>query len=197
MNGIDNIISRLEADAHSEIDAVNEASKSECAGILSEYREKAKAASEDALRRGKEAAAQREERMASAAEMEAKKAMLGFKQELVGKVFDAAAARLAALPEKEYVAFLAAQAAKAAATGSETLIFNARDAKAVGEKVAAEANKRLGARGQLCVAQDTRDIPGGLVVKNGDIETNCAIDMLVNLRRGDLAGQVAEILFST
>ena len=197
MNGIDKIISRLEADAHSEIDAVKAASKQECDGILSEYAEKAKQAYDDAIRRGKEASAQREERLASAADMDAKKAMLSFKQELVGGVFDAAVERLANLPEKKYIAFLAGQAAQAAATGGETLIFNARDAKAVGEKVAAEANKRLGERGKLRVSKHTRDIPGGLIVKNGDIETNCAIDMLVQLSRGELAGKVAEILFST
>ncbi|MBR1496567.1 MAG: V-type ATP synthase subunit E [Oscillospiraceae bacterium] len=197
MNGIDKIISRLEADAHSEIDAVKAASDRECDGILSEYADKAKAAYDDALRRGKEASAQREERMASAADMEAKKAMLSFKQELVGGVFSLAVERLGQLPEKEYVSFLAAQAAQAAASGSETLIFNPKDAKSVGEKVAAAANKRLGDKGKLQVAKETRDIPGGLIVKNGDIETNCAIDMLVQLRRGELAGKVAEILFST
>ena len=197
MNGIDKIISRLEADAQAEIDAVNAKSKAECDGILAEYGEKAKAAYDAALKKGQADCAQRAERLASAAEMEAKKALLSFKQELVGDVFDQAAARLAALPEKEYVSFLAAQAAKAAITGAEELIFNEKDASGVGKDVAAAANKLLGGKGKLTVSKETRRISGGVIVKQGDVETNCAIDMLVQLRRSDLASQVAEILFAT
>ena len=197
MNGIDKIISRLEAELQGELDALDAESRREQDAILADYRRQADDAYADALKKGKDACAQRGERLASAAEMEAKKAMLAFKQELVSRVFDLAAERLVKLPEKEYVAFLAAQAAKAARTGSESLIFNKKDAGAIGAKVAAEANKRLGDKGKLTVSKQTRDIPGGVIVKQGDIEANCAVDMLVQLRRNDLASQVAEILFST
>ena len=197
MNGIDKIISRLEADAQAEIDAVNAKSKAECDGILAEYGEKAQAAYDAALKKGQADCAQRAERLASAADMEAKKALLSFKQELVGGVFDQAAARLAALPKEEYVSFLAAQAAKAAITGAEELIFNEKDASGVGKDVAAAANKLLDGKGKLTVSKETRKISGGVIVKQGDVETNCAIEMLVQLRRSDLASQVAEILFAT
>lgn len=196
MNGIDKIISRLESDARAEIDAVNAASREECEAILTEYREKAAAAGENARRQGELACAQRAERLASAADMEAKKALLGFKQELVSQVFDKAAARLCGLKQKDYVAFLAAQAAKASITGTEELVFCAKDAKGVGAEVAKAANALLGDKGKLSVSRETRNIPGGVIVKQGDIETNCAVDMLVQLRRSDLASQVAEILFS-
>ena len=197
MNGIEKIVSRLEADAQSEIDALNAASKQECDAILADYGARAEAAYAAAAKKGQDACAQRAERLASAADMEAKKALLGFKQELVGGVFDRAAAHLAGLPEKDYVSFLASQAAKAAISGSEELIFCAKDAKALGQKVCAAANKLLGDKGHLTVSGQTREISGGVIVKQGDIETNCAIDMLVTLRRSDLASQVAEILFST
>ena len=197
MNGIDKIVSRLEADAQSELDAMNAESKRTCDAILAEYGAKAENAYAAAAKKGQDACAQRAERLASAADMEAKKALLSFKQELVGGVFDKAAARLAGLPQEEYISFLASQAAKAAITGEEELIFCAKDAKAVGEKVCAAANKLLGPKGHLRVSRLTREISGGVIVKQGDIETNCAIDMLVTLRRGDLASQVAEILFST
>ena len=197
MKGIDNIISRLEADAQAEIDALNAKTKAECDGILAEYGEKADAAYEAAIKAGRSACAQREERMASAAELDARKQLLGFKQELVSDVFRKAADRLANLPKDEYVAFLAAQAAKAAVYGTEELVFNAKDAKAVGKEVAKAANELLGQKGKLTVSEETRDIPGGVIVKQGDIEANCAIDVLVHLRRNDLASQVAEILFAT
>ena len=129
------------------------------------------------------------------AEMEAKKDLLAFKQELVSEAFAAAVERIANLPKEEYVRFLADLAAKASQFRCEELIFNARDAAAVGKDVVKAANALLGADARLTVSEETRDIPGGFIAKQGSIETNCAVDTMVLLRRGDLAAQVAELLF--
>lgn len=196
MNGIEKIIARLEADAQAEIDALNAESREEIDALMAEYQSKADTAYLNAVRDGKAACALRAERMASSAELESRKELLSFKQELVSEVFSRAAERLAKLPKEEYVAFLAAQAAKAASTGQEELVFNAADSAELGSAVAKAANKLL-KTGHLTVSPETRDIPGGVIVKQGDIETNCAIDTLIHLRRNDLASQVAEILFAT
>ena len=196
MKGIDKIVARLESDAQAEIDALNAETRAECDRLLAEYREKADEAYAAHIREGKAAAAQRAERMASAADLEARKRLLAFKQEMVGEVFDRAAQALASLPKKEYVAFLAGQAAKAAVTGQEELIFNEKDAAGLGQEVAKAANALLGSKGKLSVSRETRPIPGGMIVKNGDIEANCAVNVLVHLRRNDLSSQVAEILFA-
>ena len=195
MKGIEKIVSRLEADAQAELDALAAQSRSECDAIRAEYGEKAKNAYDARAKAGKEACALRGERLASSADMEAKKALLAFKQQMVSEVFEQAAQRLVKLPREKYISFLAAQAAKAA-RGGEELVFNAKDAKEIGKDVVAAANKLLGGKAELKLSRQTRDIPGGLIVKQGDIEANCAVDMLVTLRRSDLASQVAEILFA-
>lgn len=197
MNGIDKITAKLAADAQAEVDALRSESRAECDAILAEYRAKADAAYDAALKAGRDACALRAERAQSAAELDARKDLLGFKQSLVSDVFARAAEKLVNLPRADYVKFLASQAARAASDGTETLIFNAKDAQSVGRDVAEAANQLLGARGKLTVSRETRNIPGGVIVKQGDIEANCAVDMLVQLRRSDLASQVAEILFAT
>ena len=196
MTGIDKIVARLEADAKAEVDALNASAAAARDAALSEYREKAQADYEALIKAGRQSCALREERLQSAAELESRKQLLAFKQELVSGVFQKAAERIIHLPKAEYIAFLSAQAVKAAETGKEELIFNARDAKEVGAEVVKAANASLGARGALTLSAETRKIPGGVIVKQGDIETNCAVDMLVQLRRNDLAPQVAEILFA-
>ena len=196
MTGIDNIIARLEADARAEIDQLNAETKSECDAILAEFQTKADAAYAARVKEGKASCAQQSERALSAAELDARKELLTFKQVLVSEVFAKAGAKLTALPRAEYVDFLANQAARAAVSGAEELLFNAKDLKEVGAEVAKAANKLLGERGKLTVSNETRPISGGVIVKQGDIEANCAVDMLVQLRRNDLASQVAEILFS-
>ena len=199
MNGIERISNRLVADAEAEIAALNAETKATCDEITAEYQRRAQEEYESRLSEGTRAAETRMQRLGSAAEMEAKKSILAFKQEMVAKAFDDASAKLASLPEEQYVKFLASQVAAAAATGKETLIFNARDKAAVGAKVAKTANAALekqGIPGGLTVSDETRDISGGVIVRQGNIEVNCAVETLVSLRRSELASQVAEILFS-
>ena len=199
MNGIEKISKRLVADAESEIAALKEETQRKCDEIRAMYEEKAQEEYQSRMAEGVKAAETRMQRLGSAAEMEAKKAILAFKQEMVAKAFDDAAEKLANLPEADYVKFLAAQAAAAASTGSEELIFNARDKSAVGPAVAKAANALLegkGRKGALTVSDETRAISGGVIVRQGNIEVNCAVETLVQLSRSELASQVAEILFA-
>ena len=199
MNGIERISGRLVADAEAEIAALTAETKARCEEIRADYEKKAQEEYQSRLAEGVKAAETRMQRLGSAAEMEAKKSILAFKQEMVAKAFEDATERLANLPQEQYVQFLASQAAAAAATGSEELIFNARDKAAVGALVAKAANELMekkGVKGALKVSDETRAISGGVIVRQGNIEVNCAVETLVQLRRSELASQVAEILFS-
>ena len=199
MNGIEKISNRLVADAEAEIAAMNAQTRERCDEIRTVYEQKAQAEYESRMAEGVKAAETRLQRLGSAAEMEAKKSILAFKQEMVAKAFDEAAKKLTNLPKEQYVQFLASQAAAAASAGTEELIFNDRDKAAVGADVAKAANALLqqkGVKGALTVSAETRPISGGVIVRQGNIEVNCAVETLVQLRRSELASQVAEILFS-
>lgn len=196
MTGIEKIIARLEAEAQAEQEAMRAEANAQNEALLADFREKAEAIYEAELRSGRANCALQGERLQSAAEMESKKLLLKCKQELVGAVFENAVERLSHLAGEEYVAFLVKQVLGAVETGDEELVFNPRDARKYGQDVIWTANARLGSKGRLHVSQETRDIPGGVIVKRGNVETNCAADLLVQLRRADLAPQVAEILFA-
>lgn len=198
MNGIDKIIAHLEADAQQEIDALNAEAQAQCDEILAAARAEADARYAERMKAGRAEVALQAERLASAAELEEKKEILAYKQGLVKETFAAAEAALAALPETEYVAFLARLAANAADFGEEELIFNKRDAARLGKQVAGEANKLLRARGLsggLKVSEETREISGGVILRHGNIESNCSIAALLESERSALATPVAEILF--
>ena len=83
-------------------------------------------------------------------------------------------------------------------TGTETLVFNAKDQAACGQAVVDAANALLaqqGKPGRLTMSQATRDLRAGFVLQQGDIEVNCAVETIAELCRSDLAAQVAEVLF--
>lgn len=49
--------------------------------------------------------------------------------------------------------------------------------------------------GLLTLSQETRDIKGGFIMVDGDVEINCAFETLVRLQREKLEKEVAKVLF--
>ncbi len=198
MNGIEKIAARIEADAQAEIAALNAECDAQCAAITAEAEAKAAEAYEKRMARGREDCATRVQRLGATADMEARKSILAFKQEMVSVAFEKAVEAIINLPKEEYIEFLASQAAAASSNGYEELVFSQRD-QAVAEAAAKRANAMLKEKGKeahLTVSAETAEIPGGLILRHGDIEVNCAADTLVQLYRNRLAGQVAGILFN-
>ena len=199
MNGIEKISARLIGDAQQEIDILKAETDERCAAILGEYEAAAAEAYEQRMAQGRALCSQRLERMAAGADMEQRKAILAFKQELVSEAFAKACEAIANLPEDEYIEFLAAMMAKAANSGEEEVLLSAKDSERIGAKAVRRANaliKERGGRGTLSLAEDVADIPSGFIMRSGNIEINCAGDALVMMQRSALASQVAEILFS-
>jgi len=199
MENIEKIIARIEADTQLEIDAVNAETEAKCAEIAAGYEVKAREQYAQKLEEGKKKCEARSARILSTADMEAKKNILAFKQEMVSKACDLSQEKLGLLSGDRYIDFLAGQAASAARYGTEELVFNTKDKAEYGSAVVKKANAKLsekGVHGALTVSGETRDISGGVIVKQGDIETNCTTTALMQLYRNDLASQVAEMLFS-
>lgn len=195
MNGIEKIIDRISGDAQAEIDAILDEARAEAAQITAKYESQAKAEADEIVKRGSAAAAEREERLVSMAQMEGRKAELAAKQEVIEEAFQLALKKLLALPEDKYVELLAGLAAKASVTGKETLIFSAKDRDSVGKKVAAAASA-LVSGGAFVLGNETRSINGGFILSDGAVEVNCSFDTLVRLQKAEITGEVSRALFA-
>lgn len=177
MQGIENITSRIQADAQAEIDKILADARSQAADIAARYEAQAQKEAEDIVARGEKNAAEREERLASVAQMEAKKLTLATKQEMLDKAFDLALDRLVSLPDEEYIDLLANLAVRAATTGREQLIFSQKDRTRVGKQVVATANEKLA----KAVAPE---LPGSLT----DSKAGAILDKVVTGASAILAG---------
>ena len=62
-------------------------------------------------------------------------------------------------------------------------------------KVVTGANALIQGTAMLTLAADTAEIEGGLILRDGQVEVNCAFETQLRLLRESLAGQVAQILF--
>ena len=227
MNGIEKITQLIQSEAQTEIDGVLAQARAEAAEITARYASQAQAETAELTAKNQRAAAEREERLVSAAQMEARKTLLAAKQELVEKAYDLALERLCALPEEAYIQVLADLMVQASTTGQEEVILSPRDRERVGRAAVSRANEilakqtapelpeeltstRVGAildkvaagvsaivqgTAMLTLSQETRDIRGGCILKDGNVEVNCAFETLVRLQRTETAGAVAKRLF--
>ena len=196
MNGIEKISARILADAEAEAAAIRGQAEEKAAQIAADYDKKI-AAEQQRLSAEAEAAKQLE-RDQGAARMAARRQLLETKQALVDKAFRQAEQQLRSLPQAEYEALCAHLACGASTSGCEELIFSAEDRERVGAAVTAKANELLqkaGKPAQLTLSAETRPIRGGVVLKNGLIETNCSLGTLVDGLRPELSGKVAARLF--
>ena len=181
MNGIDKITQRIGADTQAEIDRILADAAAQAEAAADKFRTQAEAEDRDLLAKSERAAAEREERLVSAAQMEARKTLLTAKQEMVERAYQrAAVARANEL--------LAKEAAPELPLG-DGVVANLLN------KVAAGVSAFAQGTAMLAVSEETRDISGGFILKDGRIEVNCTFDALVRAEREQTAGEVAKLLF--
>ncbi|MEG1658543.1 MAG: V-type ATP synthase subunit E [Oscillibacter sp.] len=225
MNGIEKITGQIDADAQMEIDRILGDARDEAARIAARYQAQADSEKGELSARNQKAAAEREERLVSVAQMEARKVSLAAKQEMVGKAFDLALEKLCAMPEETYISVAAALLVQAAPTGKGAVIFSPEDRERIGAAVVSRANALLAreaapdlpetdskvvallnkvvtgvsalAQGtaMLTLSPETRPLKGGFILSSGNVEVNCTFDTLVRLQKAETAGAVAKHLF--
>ena len=192
MKGTEKIIAHIEADAQAQADDVLGEARQRCEAIKARFDEKAARLYSDRIREGVKACQDQEDSALRISRMEARKSVLSVKQEMVEKSFDLAVQQIVALPDEKYTAFLANLVKKAGPAGDEEIILNAADRARVGEALLKAVNAN-GAKMKL--SDETRDIKGGLILRRGSIETNCSVELLVELCRGELSAKLADVLF--
>ena len=195
MKGTEKIIAHIQADAKSQADAILAKAEEQAAQIRADFDKQAAQVYAEKVRAGTRACQDQMDSVQRIANMEAKKSLLGVKQEMVSQCFEKAQALLTSLPAEQYAEFLAKLAARASVTGNEEIVLNARDRKAVGEAVVKAANARLGG-GKLTLSERVGNFAGGLILSRGSVEANCTAELLVELCRGEMSAEIADMLFA-
>ena len=191
MKGLDKIIGRIRADAQAEIDAIRAEGDAKAAEVTAAYTAQAEALLRSEAEKAQQDAEAMAERGIRSDAMDRSKAILSAKQDCIDEAFALAAKKLAALPREQYIDVLAAMAA-ASGVGDEEIIFAAADGD-IADDVVAKANAIKGAA--FTRSAESRALEGGLILKRGDVEVNCAFATQLRLLRQTMAAEVAAILF--
>ncbi len=192
MNGIDKVAARIVSDARQEASALKAETEARAAELKDSADKHAAELRQTLVAEGDAEAEKQYALLVSAAETEGRKETLRVKQELLSEAFDRAVLYLRNMDGDRYVKLLTSLAQKASETGEEEIILNPEDRAKYGDALL-KALKSAGSR--LTLSEETRPIIGGLILSQGRIEVNCALDTLAALHRSELAGEAAGLLF--
>ncbi|MCF7935118.1 MAG: V-type ATP synthase subunit E [Synergistales bacterium] len=127
------------------------------------------------------------------ADLDIKKARLGFQKTLIRDVFAKALDRLQNLSNEEYGSFAEQLLEEAMVSGDEEVVVGKAEKVLTREWLDA-FNEKHGS--SLKLAGEQGSFQGGFILRRGRIETNCTFEMLVATTQEDLESTVYEKLFS-
>jgi len=199
MNGAEKIKERIISDARERAGKILEDARLEAQNII-------KAAEKHAFQRvaiitekAKEEAALYKERFRAAGEMDARKSILKIRQEIIDEAFSTAVSRVADLPDDQYSQFMEDVLLNVIINGEGTLVLNNRDRQRLGQRFVGKINEKLkntGKKAELKLSDDVLDSCGGFIVRYGEMEINCTLEVIINMIRPNLETEVASILFN-
>ena len=185
---IEKITGRIMQEAKDEAAALTNAAREEAEARLAEAKAQAEAIQKDLAAKAAQDAATLKERKNSVAELEARKLILGAKQEMIEKSFEEAAKQLADMPADKYLNFILGQL-KGCTEGE--VVLSKKDLGRIGEALGA----KLAGTG-LKVSRETADIAGGFIMKKGDVTVNGSLESSLDAVRKQITAQIAGVLFS-
>lgn len=222
MTGLEKITGKILAEAQADADRTIAEAKEKCDAITAEYQAQAERIKEriraDAQREGEGIVT----RAKSGAAMDQRNILLSARADLIDETFDEAYETLKALPADEYVGLLVKLLADAliscvteqktnlALYGEEEVtseperyevIFNASDREKLGRQVLAGVRRAVVGKlepavlEKLVLSDRAARIDGGVILKYGDVESNCSLEMVFADARDRLEADVSRMLF--
>ncbi|MCK5128998.1 MAG: V-type ATP synthase subunit E [Clostridiales bacterium] len=196
MQGIDKIIEKIITDANKDAETTASQTQVQIDAIRKKHVDETKHQIDVMNKEAAQKAEQYKQRAKTMADLDRRRNHLAIKRELVEVAFDKATTKIKGLDEKAYVEFIEKILIKIAEEDGE--IIAGKNEQYITTSVIDGAIGKLAKQGidsKMKLAEQKADFEGGFILRNGKIETNCTIDMIVNTAKRDLEQDVASILF--
>ena len=180
------IINKIIEKAEAEANAIKEKANLEVEAVLKAAEEKAKRES-DVLKKNAEIEAEKIKAKAiSGAELQGKITVLQEKQSILEDVIAEAKKRLQTLPDAQYAETIGIMLAKLDKEIGNEIIVSKGDRERLASVI-----KEKG----FILSDQNRELDGGFIVKNGDIEYNYSFDSIITVEQEEIRQIAAKILF--
>lgn len=180
------IIDKIIAEAEEAAKATLARGQKEADAILKAGREKADKELDVFDRNAQAEAEKAASKEISGAEMQAKKAILEAKQNILAEVIAEAEKRLLSLEDAAYAKVIGGMLERLDKSLGTEIIVSAKDASRLAAVVAEKG---------FVLSEKNADISGGFIVKNGDIEYNYSFESIITVEKEEIQQIAAKILF--
>ena len=202
-SGTDKIVSSIMSEAQEKADVIIQDANAEVSAIQAKAEKTAEVEKTKILENGKKQSDMRYQQIISEAKMNARRAELGAKEEVIEAAFNQAIGELkvkASSGDDEYKDSLSKMIKEAAdEIGGNDLIIqlNEADTNSLKQDLSASGSDSFQLNGINFTVGEPIDAMGGAVLKtiNGDIEVNNTIEARLERFKSILRSEVAEILF--
>ena len=175
MNNIESIIKRIADDAQAQAQQKIDEAQAEAKQILADYEQQAKTLSQQTQERAQ---------------------MLQYKRQAIEQAFQKALEVLCAQENDKQVELLSSAAAKYITSDAQVLL-NEKDSAAFGQSLIDAISEKLKAQNKpyaVSLSQKPASIQGGMILAEGNIETNLSYEILIKNMRDELEAEVAKVL---
>jgi len=208
--GVDKIISHIEAEAEKEISEILLKAQVEADKIRKAAQEKAEREAERILSNGKRVASLEGQRIIAETRIDVRRKKMDAQEEAIAASFEEAKKVLEELAEKgkrdnlvykDIMFDLIASASEVVAGNKLELVFNQRDSKTFNKEMLREASelvkKRSGRDISLALTDETIQYLGGVVVRDMEkqVEVDNTLETRLNRLKESIRVDVAKILF--
>lgn len=195
MNGAENISSKIIEEAKEKAEQILSDARQRAEDIISESGQKSKLDVNEITEAAKARVNDIKEKSRLNGGIEARKRIAAEKQRLIQQAFDKTRENILSMPGDKYAALLGSLAAKACIDGlGGELLLSQKDLAEHGKNVLDTANEKISGE-KLTLSADTADIAGGVVIRRGNVEINCGIDLILKMLKSEMSRDVAECLF--
>ena len=191
------ITERILLDANNKAEKIKTEARTGVEEILIQAQDESEKMKSQILRESETNGAEERKRILALTRLEARNSVLSEKQELVELVFERATEKLLSLSDDLYQQFIKNLLLKTAMVGDEEVIICSSDKNRITPELLNDVNKSLvekGKKGNLKLADETRDIGGGFILRSGRIETNSSISSLIGSIREEMGIKVLQTL---
>jgi len=208
--GVDKIISHIEAEAEKEISEILLKAQAEADKIRKAAQEKAEREAERILSNGKRVASLEGQRIIAETRIDVRRKKMDAQEEAIAASFEEGKKVLEELAEKgkrdnlvykDIMFDLIASASEVVAGNKLELVFNQRDSKTFNKEMLREASelvkKRSGRDISLALTDETIQYLGGVVVRDMEkqVEVDNTLETRLNRLKESIRVDVAKILF--
>ncbi len=196
MNNIESIIKRIADDAQAQAQQKIDEAQAEAKQILADYEQQAKTLSQQTQERAQKEAAVIAERVESQSGLIRRNMMLQYKRQAIEQAFQKALEVLCAQENDKQVELLSSAAAKYITSDAQVLL-NEKDSAAFGQSLIDAISEKLKAQNKpyaVSLSPKPASIQGGMILAEGNIETNLSYEILIKNMRDELEAEVAKVL---